>query len=385
MDNFKGNIISKLPQTGTSVFAVMSQLANEHNAVNLSQGFPDFPISEELIEKVHHYMQKGFNQYAPMPGVPELRLAISKMFVKNHGANYNPETEINITAGATQGLYTAISAFVKPGDEVIVFEPAYDSYAPAVEVNKGITKYSKLLYPDFGINWDELPKLISHNTRMIIINTPHNPTGSVLKEDDLKRLEKLTKGTDIIVLSDEVYEHLIFDGQQHQSVCRFPDLASRSLLIGSFGKTFHATGWKTGFVLAPENLMKEYRKVHQFVVFATNTPIQHAMADYLKTPENYLTLGGFYQKKRDYFAEAVRKSRFKIIPSYGTYFQLLDYSTISDENEMDFATRLIKENGIAGIPVSPFYKNKDNNKVLRFCFAKQEETLKKAGEILCGI
>jgi len=385
MNNFNGNIVSKLPQTGTSIFAVMSQMANEHKAVNLSQGFPDFPISGELIDKVHHYMQKGFNQYAPMPGVAELRQAISKMFVKNHGANYNPETEINITAGATQGLYTAISAFVKPGDEVIVFEPAYDSYAPAVEVNKGITKYSKLLYPDFGINWDELPKLISHNTRMIIINTPHNPTGSVLREDDLKRLERLTKGTDIIVLSDEVYEHLIFDGQQHQSVCRFPDLASRSLLIGSFGKTFHATGWKMGFVLAPENLMKEFRKVHQFVVFAVNTPIQYAIADYLAVPENYLSLGSFYQEKRDYFAKAVGKSKFKIIPSFGTYFQLLDYSAISDENEMDFATKLIKENGIAGIPVSPFYKNKDNNKVLRFCFAKQEETLKKAAEILCGI
>ena len=385
MNNFNGNIVSKLPQTGTSVFAVMSQMANEHKAVNLSQGFPDFPISEELIDSVHHYMQKGFNQYAPMPGVPELRQAISKMFIKNHGANYHPDTEINITAGATQGLYTAISAFVKPGDEVIVFEPAYDSYAPAVEVNRGITKYSKLLFPDFGINWDELPKLITHNTRMIIINSPHNPTGSVLKEDDLRRLEKLTKGTDIIVLSDEVYEHLIFDGKQHQSVCRFPDLASRSIVVGSFGKTFHATGWKIGFVLMPENLMKEFRKVHQFVVFAVNTPIQHAMADYLAVPENYLSLGKFYQKKRDYFVKAVGSSRFKIIPSFGTYFQLLDYSAISDEDEMDFATRLIKENGIAGIPISPFYKNKDNNKVLRFCFAKQEETLKKAAEILCGI
>jgi len=385
MNKFNGNIVSKLPQTGTSVFAVMSGMANEHKAVNLSQGFPDFPISEELIDSVYYYMQKGFNQYAPMPGVPELRQAISKMFIQNHDAKYNPETEITITAGATQGLYTAISAFVKPGDEVIVFEPAYDSYAPAVEVNKGITKYSKLLYPDFGINWDELPKLISHNTRMIIINTPHNPTGSVLKEDDLKRLEKLTKGTDIIVLSDEVYEHLIFEGKQHQSVCRYPDLASHSIVVGSFGKTFHATGWKIGFVLMPENLMKEFRKVHQFVVFAVNTPIQYAMADYLAVPENYLSLGKFYQKKRDYFVKAVGKSKFKIIPSFGTYFQLLDYSTISDENEMDFATRLIKENGIAGIPVSPFYKNKDNNKVLRFCFAKQEETLKKAAEILCRI
>jgi methionine aminotransferase len=385
MNQFEGNIISKLPQTGTSVFAVMSGMAKELNAVNLSQGFPDFPISEELIDRVHYYMQQGFNQYAPMPGVAELRQAISKMFVLNHDASYNPETEITITAGATQGLYTAISAFVKPGDEVIIFEPSYDSYAPAVEVNRGTTKYSKLLFPDFSINWNELPKLITHNTRMIVINSPQNPTGSVLSEDDMQRLEKLTRGTDIIVLSDEVYEHLIFEGIQHQSVCRFPELASRSLLIGSFGKTFHATGWKTGFVLGPENLMKEYRKVHQFVVFAANTPIQHAIADYLAEPENYLSLGAFYQKKRDYFVNAVKKSRFKIVPCFGTYFQLLDYSAISDESEMDFATRLIKEKGIAGIPVSPFYQKKDDNKVLRFCFAKEEETLKKAGGILCGI
>lgn len=385
MDKFKGHIFSKLPQTGTSVFAVMSQLANEHQAVNLSQGFPDFPISAELIDKVHHYMKKGFNQYAPMTGVPELREAISIMFDYNHGAKYNPDSEINITSGATQGLYSAISTFVRPGDEVIVFEPAYDSYAPAVEVNQGRVKYSKLLYPDFSINWDELPKLITHNTRMIVINSPHNPTGSVLKEDDLRRLEKLTRGTDIIVLSDEVYEHLIFDGKQHYSVCRFPDLASRSMVVGSFGKTFHATGWKMGFVLAPENLMKEFRKVHQFVVFAVNTPIQYSIAEYLQQPENYLKLGRFYQEKRDYFVNAIQSSRFKIIPSHGTYFQLLDYSNISDEKEMEFATRLIKEKGIAGIPVSPFYQKQDNNRVLRFCFAKQESTIQKAAEILCKI
>lgn len=385
MDKFKGHIFSKLPQTGTSVFAVMSQLANEHNAVNLSQGFPDFPISAELIEKVHFYMKKGFNQYAPMSGLPQLREAISTMFDYNHGAKYNPDSEITITAGATQGLYSAISTFVRPGDEVIVFEPAYDSYAPAVEVNQGRVKYSKLLFPDFRINWEELPKLITHNTRMIVINTPHNPTGSVLSADDLRRLEKLTRGTDIIVLSDEVYEHLIFDGNQHQSASRFPELASRSLVVGSFGKTFHATGWKIGFVLAPENLMKEFRKVHQFVVFAVNTPIQYAMADYLGIPDNYLSLGKFYQNKRDYFVKAIASSRFKIIPSFGTYFQLLDYSKISNEKEMDFATRLINENGIAGIPVSPFYQNKNDNKILRFCFAKQESTLKEAADILCKI
>ncbi len=385
MKNFEGNIITKLPQTGTSIFAVMSQMANEHNAVNLSQGFPDFPISDELIDLVGHYMKKGFNQYAPMPGVPELRKMISHMFTKNHSADYNHDTEITIVAGATQGIFTAISAFINKGDEAIIFEPAYDSYAPSVIVNGGLVKYSRLQYPDYSINWDELPRMISSNTKMIIINSPHNPTGSVIGKDDMKRLENLIKGRDIVVLSDEVYEHLIFDGMEHQSVSRFPSLASQSMVVGSFGKTFHATGWKTGFVLAPKNLMAEFRKVHQFVVFAVNTPIQYAIAEYLKTPEHYNGLGTFYQKKRDYFLEKISTSKFKALPCHGTYFQLLNYSAIGDEPEMKMAEKLIKEHGIASVPVAPFYRTDENNHTLRFCFAKEEKTLDKAAEILCKI
>jgi len=385
MDAFQGKLQSKLPNTGTSIFAVMTQLAREYKAVNLSQGFPDFPVSAELIGLVHKYMKNGYNQYALMPGVTELRQAISRMFRENYGAHYDPEKEINIVAGATQGLFNAITAFVNRGDEVIVFEPAYDSYAPAVEVAGGIVKYVELHFPDFRINWEKVKASLSPKTRMIVINSPHNPTGSILYEEDLKQLEKLTTGTNIIVLSDEVYEHIIFEGKQHQSVCRFPELASHSLLVGSFGKTFHATGWKTGFVLAPENLMKEFRKIHQFMVFAVNTPMQHAMAEYLEDSGHYKNLGNFFQEKRDFFVSGLKDSRFKILPSYGTYFQLLDYSGISDEPEVEFATRLIKEYGIAGVPVSSFYHDAKDNKAIRFCFAKENSTLEKAIEILCRI
>ncbi len=385
MDAFQGKLQSKLPNTGTSIFAVMTQLAREYKAVNLSQGFPDFPVSAELIGLVHKYMKNGYNQYALMPGVTELRQAISRMFRENYGAHYDPEKEINIVAGATQGLFNAITAFVNRGDEVIVFGPAYDSYAPAVEVAGGIVKYVELHFPDFRINWEKVKASLSPKTRMIVINSPHNPTGSILYEEDLKQLEKLTTGTNIIVLSDEVYEHIIFEGKQHQSVCRFPELASHSLLVGSFGKTFHATGWKTGFVLAPENLMKEFRKIHQFMVFAVNTPMQHAMAEYLEDSGHYKNLGNFFQEKRDFFVSGLKDSRFKILPSYGTYFQLLDYSGISDEPEVEFATRLIKEYRIAGVPVSSFYHDAKDNKTIRFCFAKENTTLEKAIEILCRI
>jgi methionine aminotransferase len=385
MDVFKGSIHTKLPNTGTSIFAVMSALANENQAINLSQGFPDFPISEELIDLVHYYMRKGFNQYAPMPGVPSLRTAISGMFKKKYGIFYDPDREINITAGATQALFTSISAFIKEGDEAIIFEPAYDCYAPAVKINGGLVKYAQLQFPDFSINWAEIPRMITHRTKLIIINSPQNPTGSVLKADDLKMLEKLTQGTDIIVISDEVYEHLIFDGIKHQSACLFPELAKRTLVIGSFGKTFHATGWKTGFVLAPEKLMTEFRKVHQFTVFASNTPIQHALADFIANKKNYAGLGTFYQKKRDLFAKALKGSRFKVLPAYGTYFQLLDYRAISDQTEMDFARWLVEKHKIAAIPIAPFYHKKDEHQVLRFCFAKKDETLVKAAEILSKI
>lgn len=379
------SIQSKLPNTGTSIFAVMSGLAIEHGALNLSQGFPDFPISEGLIERVNYFMKSGRNQYAPMPGVLELRTAISKMFQLNHESYYNHDTEITITAGATQGLFSAISAFVCAGDEAIIFEPAYDSYAPAIELNGGIVKRSKLLFPDYKINREEVLSLISPKTKMIIINTPHNPTGSLLEKEDLEFIQEITNNTNIIVLSDEVYEHLIFEGKQHQSASRFADLKKRSLVIGSFGKTFHATGWKTGFVLAPDYLMKEFRKIHQFVVFACNTPIQYAIADYLQKPENYTYLGDFFQKKRDVFSNALKDSRFEVLSCYGTYFQVLDYSKITDEKELDFAKRLTIEHGIASVPVSPFYKEGEENKILRFCFAKEDSTLLKAAQILCKI
>ena len=385
MNNFPGTIMTKLPNMGTSIFAVMSKLANEHNAINLSQGFPDFQISAELIDLVNYYMKKGYNQYAPMPGVPILRQIISAKTEKIYGVSYDPDREINITAGATEAIYAAISAFVRDNDEVIVFEPAYDAYVPAVQLNGGMVKYARLEYPDYHINWDEVPRLISQNTRMIIINTPHNPTGSILKPDDLKRLERLVRGRDIVILSDEVYEHLIYDGKRHEGICHYPELASRSFVIGSFGKTFHATGWKVGYVLAPENLMAEFRKAHQFVVFAVNTPIQYAIAEFLQNDKNWLGLPDFYQQKRDYFVDLMKNSRFRIIHSYGTYFQLMDYSAISEEKDTDFAARLTREFGVASIPVSVFYHKKDDNRVLRFCFAKENHTLEKAAEILCRI
>ena len=385
MENFNGNIISKLPATGTSIFAIMSGLANEYNTINLSQGFPDFPIDETLIKLVHENMLKGRNQYAPMPGIMPLREKISELFFDRYKVSYHPESEITITAGATQALYTAIEAFIRPGDEVIVFEPAYDSYGPAVRLQGGMVKYAQLKQPDYTINWDTLASLISGNTRMIIINSPHNPTGSIIRASDLKKLETLIKNRDIIVLSDEVYEHLIFDNHKHESVCKYPSLATHSLIVGSFGKTFHTTGWKCGFVLGPPNLMAEFRKVHQFVVFAVNTPVQYAIAEFLSNQENYIHLGTFYQKKRDLFLSLVKSSRFTAVPAKGTYFQLLNYSNISDEKETDFAIRLTKEFGIASVPVSPFYHNQTDNKMLRFCFAKTTETLEKAADILCKI
>jgi len=383
--NFTGNVKSRLPKAGTSIFAVMSGLANEVGAINLSQGFPDFPISMELVNLVNHYMHQGFNQYAPMPGVLALREAIAAKTSDTFGITYDPASEITVTAGATEAIFCAITAMIHPGDEAIIIEPAYDSYAPAVELCGGVVRYSSLQYPDYTVNWPEVESLINNRTKMIMINTPHNPTGSVLSAADMMHLDRITRNTNIVVMSDEVYEHLIFDSIRHESVCYYPELASRSFVIGSFGKTFHTTGWKTGFILAPGALMTEVRKVHQFVVFASNTPIQYAVADFLKNKENYLQLPSFYQQKRDMFSSLVKNSRFKIIPSYGTYFQLLDYSAISDEKEMDFAVRITKEFGVASVPVSPFYHDKQDNHVLRFCFAKTDETLIKAAEILCKI
>ncbi len=375
------NIIeSKLPNVGTTIFTIMSGLANETGAINLSQGFPSFEVSRELIDLYNQAMVDNHNQYAPMPGLPALREELSKKTQKLYGAYYNPDSEITITAGGTQALYTAITALVHKGDEVIIFEPAYDSYKPAIELAGGIVKPYSLTPPDYRINWEEVKSMITDKTKLIIINTPHNPSGTILSKQDLESLAEITKGTNIIVLSDEVYEHIIFDGEEHQSVCRFEELRNRSLIVYSFGKTFHATGWKTGYCLGPEYLMKEFRKVHQFLVFSVNTPLQVALAKYLQNEEHYLSLPFFYQAKRDYFLSLIQGCSFTFTPCKGSYFQLLDYSNFSNEKDTDLAIRLTKEFGIASIPVSVFYSSDVDTKMLRFCFAKDNETLERAAE-----
>ncbi|MBK7871166.1 MAG: aminotransferase class I/II-fold pyridoxal phosphate-dependent enzyme [Saprospiraceae bacterium] len=379
MTNIK--IQSKLPSVGTNIFTVMSTLANEHNAINLSQGFPDFPSSERLNELVSYYMQKGFNQYAPMPGLPVFREQISHKISSLYDISIHPD-EITVTAGATQALFTAIATFVRPGDEVVILEPAYDSYRPSIEVNGGIPVVYELKAPEYKVDWQAVQGLFSPKTRMIMINTPHNPTGTILNKEDLESLYNILKNTNIIVLSDEVYEHLIYDGESHQSVLRYPGLRERSLAVYSFGKTFHNTGWKLGYCVAPPALTAEFRKVHQFNVFSVNTPMQYALADFLQNPEEYLVLNNFFQEKRDYLVKVMEGSRLLPLPSKGTYFQLFDYSQISDEADRDFAKRMTIEFGVAAIPVSVFYSSKRDDKVIRLCFAKKEETLQKAGELL---
>jgi methionine aminotransferase len=378
-------IRSKLPAAVTTIFTTMSAMARELNAINLSQGFPDFEVSPKLMSLVNSYMQKGYNQYAPMQGALPLRKVLASSFGLNHGVSYDPETEITITSGATQAIYTAITTVVQRGDEVIVVEPAFDIYHPAIEMNGGISVPVKLKAPDYSIDWQEFESLITEKTSMVIINTPHNPTSAVFSKEDMEKLQELLRGTNITVVSDEVYEHIIFDGMQHQSVCRFDDLKRRSFLIGSFGKTFHVTGWKIGFCLAPEPLMAEFRKVHQNVVFAGNHPMQMAIAEYMEDPENYLNVPQFYQRKRDYFMELMAGSRFRAVPSHGTYFQLFDYSEISDMNDMEFTVWLTRQHGVATIPLSYFYTDKFDNKTIRICFAKGNETLEKAAERLCKI
>ncbi|MEI2758582.1 MAG: methionine aminotransferase [Bacteroidia bacterium] len=378
-------IKSKLPKTGNSIFSVMSALANEYDAINLSQGFPDFAISTELISLVTKYMKKGMNQYAPMPGIMPLREEIAAKIEARFSAKYNPETEITVTAGGTQAIYTAIASVVRDGDEVIIFDPAYDSYAPAVVLAGGEPVHAELKLPDFHIDWNEVKKLMNQRTRMIIINTPHNPTGAILSVKDFQMLEKITAKTDIFVLSDEVYEHVIFDGYEHQSVARFPKLAERSFIVYSFGKTFHTTGWKMGYCIAPSKLMAEFRKAHQFMVFSANTPIQYAYAEFMKDAKNYSGIEKFYQDKRDYFLKLIQGTSFKPLACSGSYFQLLDYSKLSDEKDMDFAVKLTKEYGIASIPVSAFYRNGTDHKLLRFCFAKSDETLERAASRLLKV
>jgi len=385
MLHYPNSISSKLPKVGTTIFTVMSKLAQDYNAVNLSQGFPDFAVSEELIDLVHKHMKAGKNQYPPMAGVMALRETIADKMEKAYGAKYDPEAEITITAGGTQAIFTAIMATVSEGDEVIIFTPAYDCYAPAVELAGGKPVYVQLKNSDYSIDWKQVKKVVTRHTKMILINTPHNPSGAIISEKDIQELIKITKDNDIIILSDEVYEHIVFDGEQHLSMAQYPELINRSLIVYSFGKTFHITGWKTGYIVGPENLMAEFRKVHQYNVFTANGPIQYALADFMRNADNYLHVADQYQKRRNIFLSAVKASRFKAKPTKGTYFQLLDYSAISDEDDIDFAKRLTAEFKVASIPVSVFYHNPVQNHVLRFCFAKEEETLLRAGEILTKI
>ena len=385
MSTIHQSIPSKLPHVGTTIFTVMSALANEHNAINLSQGFPNFPSDQKLLDLAAHALNDNRNQYAPMAGLLSLREAIAQKFDYLYQSTYNPATEITVTAGATQAIFTAISAFVNPGDEVIIFRPAYDCYEPSIALYGGKTISVQLEAPSYAVNWQEVAEKISDKTRMIIINTPQNPSGTIFSKEDMQQLERLVKDTNIIVLSDEVYEHIVFDGQEHQSAVRFPGLKERSFVVASFGKTFHNTGWKLGYCCAPSELMKEFQKVHQFNVFCVNHPMQYAIAKYLETPSHYTELNTFYQQKRDFFLDLIKDSRFKITPSSGTYFQVLDYSDITNEKDTEFAKRLTIDHKLASIPMSVFNENEADHKVLRFCFAKTEETLEKAAHIINNI
>jgi len=372
------HIQSKLPEISTTIFTVMSQLSTQYNAVNLSQGFPDYECSPELMELVTQYMKAGYNQYAPMAGLLSLRERIVEKQEKLHQTIYHPETEITITAGGTQALFAAIACIIRPEDEVIIFEPAYDSYGPAVKLFGGIVNPIELDAPDYSIDWEKVKRLINPTTRMIILNNPNNPTGRVLEESDIQKLIQLTKESNIIILSDEVYEHLIYDDKKHLSLSKYPELKERTFIIASFGKLLHATGWKVGYCLAPEYLMKEFRKIHQFEVFSVNSFIQYAISDFLQNEANYLEISNLFQKKKDYFHNLMSQTRFDLLSCYGSYFQTVQYKKISDEKDSDLAVRLIKEFGVACIPVSAFYSNKIDQNVLRFCFAKKNETLEKA-------
>ncbi|MCX2718615.1 methionine aminotransferase [Lentiprolixibacter aurantiacus] len=373
---------SKLPELPTSIFTTMSQMAKTEKALNLSQGFPDFPPDPKLLECVHDAMRKDYHQYAPLGGIFPLREQIAEKIERCYGASYHPQKEITVTVGATQAIFTAISAFVYPGDEVIVLKPAYDCYEPTIIANGGIPVLVQMKGKEHKVDWEEVASCITSKTRMIIINTPHNPSGRVFSKEEMLKLENLLRDTDIIVVSDEVYEHLVFDGRQHESASKFPDLASRSLVCASFGKTFHITGWKMGYCASPEYLMAEFQKIHEFAVFCVNHPLQHALTAYLKNPDHYLGLGKFFEEKRNLFLKGIEDSRFAFVRTMGTYFQLLDYSQISMEPDMQMAERLTKEFGIASIPISVFNKGQVDNRQLRFCFAKKEETLNRAIEIL---
>jgi methionine transaminase len=376
---------SKLPQVGTTIFTTMSALAREHGAINLSQGFPDFDCSPKLMELATHYIKHGFNQYAPMPGTIQLRERVAEIISSCYGATYHPDTEITITAGATQAIYTALAAFIHKGDEVIVIEPAYDCYVPAIEVHGGVPVYSQLNANDFSINWNDVRAKVSAKTKAILINSPHNPSGAVISEQDLLELENIVAGKNILVISDEVYEHMVFEGKAHDSVAKNKTLAAQSIIVSSFGKTVHTTGWKIGYVAAPKEIMVEFRKVHQFLVFVVNHPLQLALADFLADKQNYLDLKNFYQAKRDLFLKLTASSRLVPLKCSGTYFQLMSYKQVSNEADTELAIRLTKEKKLATIPLSVFYKENTDNKLLRFCFAKKDETLEKAAEIICKL
>jgi methionine aminotransferase len=371
-----------LAKTATTIFTVMSRLAAECGAVNLSQGFPDFQAEPALFDAVHRHMLAGRNQYAPMAGMPELRQAIVDKVAALYGPRFDAESEVTVTAGATQAIFTAIAAFVRPGDEVIVFEPVYDSYVPAIEAVGGQAVFAQLQFPDYAPDWGQVAGLISPRTRMIIVNSPHNPTGSLIATVDLEKLAKLVRGTDIVILSDEVYEHILFDGEPHASLSGHPELAARSIVVSSFGKTYHITGWKIGYVVAPAALMAEFRKLHQFNVFTVHAPSQLALAEYMQDAARHLGLAAFYQEKRDFFRSLLASTPFELLPCRGTYFQLARYDRIADLPDRAFAEWMTREVGVAVIPVSAFYADGRDDRVVRFCFAKQEATLNAAAERL---
>jgi len=373
---------SKLPDVKTTIFTEMSLLAQQENAVNLSQGFPDYQADENLLKYLGDFAKEGYNQYAPLFGIKELREEISRKFSSQYQVDYHPDSEINITAGATQGIFTVISAFVEKDDEVIIFEPAYDCYEPAIILNGGIVKNVKMLYPDYEINWNEVKNLVSEKTKMIVINNPNNPSGKILKQNDIDELIKIVKDTNIIILSDEVYENITFDGKSHLTLAKYSELKERTFVVGSFGKLLHITGWKIGYILAPEQLMNEFRKVHQYNVFCVNTPAQYAIAKYLQNIQDFSETSTFFEEKRNYLRSALSETPFELLDCEGTYFLSANFGSISDMQDKDFCYWLTKEHKVATIPFSAFYKDKTDEKVIRFCFAKKQETLDKAIEQL---
>ncbi len=379
------NLSSKLPQVSNSIFSEMTALAVKYNAINLSQGFPDFDVDPELIKLVNKEMKNGHNQYAPMPGILSLRHTISKYIENNYNSFYSPEDEITITAGGTQAIFTAIATIIKPNDEAIIFEPAYDCYAPTIKAFGGLVKSFEMQPPFFDIEWDMVKKLVTANTKLIIINSPQNPTGRLLKQEDIDQLKIITKNTDIFIISDEVYGQIVFDNKEHLTLSKFPELKERTFITASFGKLLHCTGWKIGYCLAPQNLMKEFRKIHQFLVFSVNTPIQYAIDDYLNKNELDLKLSAFYQNKRDLFRNLLKQTKFTLLPCEGSYFQNVTYQNIGEEKDVDIAMRLVKDYKVACIPNSSFYAKNTDFKTLRFCFAKKDETLENAAENLKNI